>query len=138
MKAAYVDTSCLVAIAFDEPERTEVASRLGEHEMLLSSNLLEAEFRAALARESADLDEALFSWITWVLPDRPLSAEITRVLGAAYLRGADLWHLTVVIDIQDARRRSLSTSDGSRMDRPRLARQSRHRDPCNRHHPGYP
>ncbi len=97
MKAAYVDTSCLVAIAFDEPERTEVASRLGEHEMLLSSNLLEAEFRAALARESADLDEALFSWITWVLPDRPLSAEITRVLGAAYLRGADLWHLSVAI-----------------------------------------
>jgi predicted nucleic acid-binding protein len=97
LKAAYVDTSCLVAIAFDEPERTEVASRLGEHEMLLSSNLLEAEFRAALARESADLDEALFSWITWVLPDRPLSAEITRVLGAAYLRGADLWHLSMAI-----------------------------------------
>ena len=97
MKAAYVDTSCLVAIAFDEPERTEVASRLGEHEMLLSSNLLEAEFRAALARESADLDEALFSWITWVLPDRPLSAEITRVLGAADLRGADLWHLSMAI-----------------------------------------
>ena len=63
MKAAYVDTSCLVAIAFDEPERTEVASRLGEHEMLLSSNLLEAEFRAALARESADLDEALCEWL---------------------------------------------------------------------------
>ncbi len=97
MKAAYVDTSCLVAIAFDEPERTEVASRLGEHDMLLSSNLLEAEFRAALARESADLDEALFSWITWVLPDRPLSAEITRVLGTAYLRGADLWHLSTAI-----------------------------------------
>jgi len=97
LKAAYVDTSCLVAIAFDEPERTEVASRLGEHEMLLSSNLLEAEFRAVLARESADLDEALFSWITWVLPDRPLSAEITRVLGAAYLRGADLWHLSMAI-----------------------------------------
>ena len=97
MKAAYVDTSCLVAIAFDEPERTEVASRLAEHDMLLSSNLLEAEFRAALARESVDLDEALFSWITWVLPDRPLSAEITRVLGSAYLRGADLWHLSMAV-----------------------------------------
>ncbi len=97
MKAAYVDTSCLVAIAFDEPERTEVASRLAEHDMLLSSNLLEAEFRAALARESADFDEALFSWITWVLPDRPLSAEISRVLGTAYLRGADLWHVSMAI-----------------------------------------
>ena len=97
MKAAYVDTSCLVAIAFDEPRGAEVASRLGEQDILLSSNLLEAEFRAALARESADLDEALFSWITWVLPDRPLSVEITRVLRTAYLRGADLWHLSTAI-----------------------------------------
>jgi len=97
LKAAYVDTSCLVAIAFDEPRGAEVASRLGEQDILLSSNLLEAEFRAALVRESADLDEALFSWITWVLPDRPLSVEITRVLGAAYLRGANLWHLSTAI-----------------------------------------
>ncbi len=97
MKAGYVDTSCLVAIAFDEPERPDVASRLAEHDILLSSNLLEAEFRAALARESADFDESLFSWITWVLPDRPLSAEITRVLGTAYVRGADLWHLSTAI-----------------------------------------
>ena len=97
MKAAYVDTSCLVAIAFDEPRGAEVASRLGEQDILLSSNLLEAEFRAALARESAELDEALFSWITWVLPDRPLSVEISRVLQAAYLRGADLWHLSTAI-----------------------------------------
>ena len=97
MKAAYVDTSCLVAIAFDEPRGAEVASRLGEQDILLSSNLLEAEFRAALARESADLDEALFSWITWVLPDRPLSVEIGRVLQTAYLRGADLWHLSTAI-----------------------------------------
>jgi len=97
LKAAYVDTSCLVAIAFDEPRGAEVASRLGEQDILLSSNLLEADFRAALARESAQLDEALFSWITWVLPDRPLSVEITRVLQTAYLRGADLWHLSTAI-----------------------------------------
>ncbi len=97
MRAAYVDTSCLVAIAFDEPRGTEVASRLGEQDILLSSNLLEAEFRAALARESAELDEALFSWITWVLPDRPLSVEIRRVLQTAYMRGADLWHLSTAI-----------------------------------------
>ncbi len=97
MKAAYVDTSCLVAIAFDEPRGAEVASRLGEQDILLSSNLLEAEFRAALARESAELDEALFSWITWVLPDRPLSVEIRRVLQTAYMRGADLWHLSTAI-----------------------------------------
>ena len=97
MKAAYVDTSCLVAIAFGESEAAEVASRLREHDVLLSSNLLEAELRATLVREAAEVDEALFSWIKWVLPDRPLSVEIIRVLRAGYLRGADLWHLATAI-----------------------------------------
>jgi len=97
LKAAYVDTSCLVAIAFGESEATEVASRLREHDVLLSSNLLEAELRATLVREAAEVDEALFSWIKWVLPDRPLSVEIIRVLRAGYLCGADLWHLATAM-----------------------------------------
>ena len=97
MKAAYVDTSCLVAIAFGESEAAEVASRLREHDVLLSSNLLEAELRATLVHEAAEVDEALFSWIKWVLPDRPLSVEIIRVLRAGYLRGADLWHLATAM-----------------------------------------
>ena len=97
MKAAYVDTSCLVAIAFGEAEAAQVVSRLREHDVLLSSNLLEAELRATLVREAAEVDEALFSWIKWVLPDRPLSVEIIRVLRAGYLRGADLWHLATAM-----------------------------------------
>ncbi|MCH2471262.1 MAG: PIN domain-containing protein [Gemmatimonadetes bacterium] len=97
MKAAYVDTSCLVAIAFGESEAAQVVSRLREHDVLLSSNLLEAELRATLVREAAEVDEALFSWIKWVLPDRPLSVEIIRVLRAGYLRGADLWHLATAM-----------------------------------------
>ena len=97
MKAAYVDTSCLVAIAFGDSEAAEVASRLREHDVLLSSNLLEAELRATLVREAAEVDEALFSWIKWVLPDRPLSVEVIRVLRAGYLRGADLWHLATAM-----------------------------------------
>ena len=97
MKAAYVDTSCLVAIAFGESEAAQVVSRLREHDVLLSSNLLEAELRATLVREAAEGDEALFSWIKWVLPDRPLSVEIIRVLRAGYLRGADLWHLATAM-----------------------------------------
>ena len=97
MKAAYVDTSCLVAIAFGESEAAQVVSRLREHDVLLSSNLLEAELRATFVREAAEVDEALFSWIKWVLPDRPLSVEIIRVLRAGYLRGADLWHLATAM-----------------------------------------
>jgi predicted nucleic acid-binding protein len=97
LKAAYVDTSCLVAIAFGEPEGAEVASRLREHDVLLSANLLEAEFRATSVREAVEVDEALFSWMKWVLPDRPLSVEIIRVLQTGYVRGADLWHLATAI-----------------------------------------
>ena len=74
-----------------------MVSRLREHDVLLSSNLLEAELRATLVREAAEVDEALFSWIKWVLPDRPLSVEIIRVLRAGYLRGADLWHLATAM-----------------------------------------
>ena len=36
-------------------------------------------------------------WLTWVLPDRPLSREITRVMTAGYVRGADLWHLACAL-----------------------------------------
>ena len=66
MKLAYVDSSCLVAIAFDEPQATETSKRLGEFGRLLSSNLLEAELRSALSRERVKQDCApLFSWIGW-------------------------------------------------------------------------
>jgi predicted nucleic acid-binding protein len=95
MKAAYVDSSCLVAIALNEPGSGDLAASLEGFDRLLTSNLLEAEFRSALAREgvAANTGADLLTWITWVLPDRPLHDEITRVLTTANTRGADLWHL---------------------------------------------
>lgn len=51
MKLAYVDTSCLLAIAFAETGSRPLASRLGRFDRLFSSNLLEAKLRAALLRE---------------------------------------------------------------------------------------
>jgi uncharacterized protein with PIN domain len=51
---AYVDTSCLVAIAFDEPEAARTAARLRRFERLFSSNVLEAELRSALRREGVE------------------------------------------------------------------------------------
>ena len=50
MSVAYVDTSVLTAIAFGEPDAAEHARRLDEFARLISSNLLEAELRAAFAR----------------------------------------------------------------------------------------
>jgi hypothetical protein len=64
---------------------------------LLSSNLLEAELRAAFAREGQAGDPATLSSVSWVLPDRPLSAEIQRVQVVGYLRGADTWHLATAL-----------------------------------------
>lgn len=98
MKVGYVDSSCLVAIAFGEAGSGELAAELGSFDLLLSSNLLEAELRSALVRERvAEAPDALLDALGWVLPDRPLSAELVEVLRAGHLRGADLWHLACAL-----------------------------------------
>lgn len=91
--AAYVDTSCLVAVALGEPGYAELGEELECFGELFSSNLLEAELRSVFAREGVVDAEQVLTWLTWVLPDRPLGAEIGRVLDAGYGRGADAWHL---------------------------------------------
>ena len=54
MKLAYVDTSCLVALAFDEPGAAAWSRRLSRYDELVTANLTEAEFRAALRREGVE------------------------------------------------------------------------------------
>ena len=97
MKVAYVDTSCLVAITFGEPGGTGVARRLKAFDELVSANLLEAELRATFVRERIPADSKLPFSISWIIPDRPLTGEIARVLDAGYLRGADCWHLATAL-----------------------------------------
>ena len=97
MSVAYVDTSVLAAIAFDEPGATAHAQRLDEFARLLSSNLLEAELRAAFARENLFFPENAIGGIEWILPNRSLTPEFARVLEAGYLRGADLWHVATAL-----------------------------------------
>jgi predicted nucleic acid-binding protein len=98
MRLAYIDTSCLVAIAFGEAGATKVASRLERMDRLFASNLLEAELRSALAREGLSADPAgLLSAITWVYPNRPLSGEFERVMVEGDAKGADLWHLACAL-----------------------------------------
>ena len=101
MTAAYVDTSCFVTIAFGEKGSRALARRLAEFDVLIAANLLEAEFRGALLREEADPTTTFLDGITWVLPDRPLSSEIGRVLSVGYLRGADLWHVACALYLAD-------------------------------------
>ena len=97
MSAAYVDTSALVSVAFGDPSADEARARLARYSRLLSSNLLEAEPRAAFAREKQEFDADLLSGIEWIVPDRPLGAELTRGLKAGYVRGADLWHIATAL-----------------------------------------
>ncbi len=98
MNVAYVDTSCLVAIAFDEPGGREMTKRFQGVDRLVASNLVEAEFKASLSRERIDGDgSGLLSWLTWLYPNRPLTPEFDRVLAHGYVRGADLWHLACAI-----------------------------------------
>ena len=78
MSIAYVDTSLLTAIAFDEPGAAAHAQRLDEFARLISSNLLEAELRAAFARENLLFQESAIAGIEWILPDRGLAPEFAR------------------------------------------------------------
>jgi predicted nucleic acid-binding protein len=97
MKVAYVDTSCLVAIAFGESGGTGLTRRLKAFDELVSANLLEAELRAVFVRERIPANSSLPVAISWILPERPLTGEIARVLEAGYLRGADCWHLATAL-----------------------------------------
>lgn len=94
MRLAYVDTSFVLGIAFEEPGTARLISRLRRFDHLFSSNLLEAEFRSALAREGvSESGDAALRHFTWVYPNRPLSPEFERILSTGHVRGADLWHL---------------------------------------------
>lgn len=89
----YVDTSALVSMVLREPEETEIAWLLSQFGRVVASNLLEAELRSVCVREGTALQADLLSEIQWIEPNRALTAEITRVLTAGYVRGADCWHL---------------------------------------------
>ena len=101
MRLAYVDSSCLVAIALVEADHQRVSSWLYSFDHLYSSNLLEAELRSAMARESVESSAAiLLSSIIWVNPERPLTPEYELILTQGYLRGADLWHLACALHLR--------------------------------------
>lgn len=97
MTSAYVDTSSIVAAAFGEKEGIAIARRLGRFDRVFSSPLLEAELFSALIREGREITDRWSASIDFVIVDRPLTDELTRVLGAGYLRGADCWHLATAL-----------------------------------------
>jgi len=98
--AAFVDTSCFVALALRERAGDAVRRRLARFDLLAASPLLEAELRAVVRRERVEADTSFASWlgaVSWVVPDRTLSQEIGTVLSAGCVRGADCWHLATAL-----------------------------------------
>jgi predicted nucleic acid-binding protein len=103
LKTAYVDSSCFVAIALGEPKHEELLLRLSRFDRLISSHLLEAEFRSALAREGVPgRIRNLLAWVTWMYPTRRLSREFDQVFEKGVPKGADLWHLACAIYVRES------------------------------------
>ena len=101
LPTAYVDTSALLTVAFEEPGAAAISQRLTQFPCLVASNLLEAEMRVAFGRLALEFDDGLLSDIEWVFPDRPLTIEMRNTLTVAYLRGADLWHIATALYVKD-------------------------------------
>ena len=103
MSLAYVDSSCFVSIAFDEPGAAQLLARLSRYDKLISSNLLEAEYRASLARENVvGRVRNLLSWVTWVHPKRRLTRELDQILEVCRPpKGSDLWHLACALYLRN-------------------------------------
>lgn len=97
MSIAYVDTSLLISIAFSEPGAESSVRKLKEHDRLVSSILLEAELRATFRRQEIEYRPELTNGITWIHPDRSVSAELAAALEFGYLRGADLLHVATAL-----------------------------------------
>jgi predicted nucleic acid-binding protein len=100
LKAAFIDTSAVAAVLFQEPGFNPIHRCFLSLERLYASGLLEAEIRASAAREgleARDVETAL-SQMNWVFPDRPLSQELDAVIRTGVpLRGADLWHVACAL-----------------------------------------
>ena len=123
MATAYVDTSALIAVAFEEPSGISISRRLDQFEWLVSSNFLEAEMQAAFKRENLAFNRFVLFGIEWLYPDRPLTREFETVLAVGYLRGADLWHVAAALYLAqdptlitfvtlDARQRAMASALG--------------------------
>ena len=97
MRAAYVDTSALAAVVLNETGSASVARPLATFERVLSSNLLEAELRSVFAREGVPFERSVFADVQWILPERPLTLELSVVLASGDLRGTDLWHVATAL-----------------------------------------
>ena len=95
MKAAYLDTSFLIAILFQEASYKKHERRLKSFDTVLCANLLESETLSTVYREGfkSQAVSKIFESFFWIsIPER-LSSSLELVFSKSYLRGADAHHL---------------------------------------------
>ena len=110
MRAAYLDSSFLVAILFDEPGASGLRRTLGRYERVFSSDLLTAETLSTAVRERLEVGAVMTALeaVALVLPHRSLDRGMQEVLAQGYLRGADAWHVACALFLADAARSELA------------------------------
>jgi len=110
LRAAYLDTSFLLAILFDEPGAAGLRRTLGRYERVFSSDLLTAETLSTAVRERLEVGAVMtaLETVALVLPHRSLDREMQEVLAQGYLRGADVWHVACALFLADAARAELA------------------------------
>lgn len=99
MRGAFVDTSVLLAETFAEVPASIPRDALRSIDVVMASRLLEAEFLSACSRERLSPRMDVLDAITWIDSTRSLTAEISRVLAAGYVNGADCWHLATALSV---------------------------------------
>lgn len=123
MKAAYIDTSLIIALKFERLDSALVRA-VGNYD-LFASELLIAEVMAFGKRESIPehlLWEAV-KGLSWVIPEETIAGQLAQVIRCGYARGADLWHLACACYLSpspedlafltlDARQRTLASRLG--------------------------
>ena len=98
MTAAYIDSSVVIATAFNEAGISKLTDSIYNCDSFVSSNLLEAEVRSVFSRQRVPIPESLLHGIAWIFPERPLTQELSTTLEeGGYLRGADLWHVACAL-----------------------------------------
>lgn len=98
MSVAYADASVFASLAFREPDAARIRRRLMGFDRVVTSVFTEAELASALRREDIVLPESPLRGVHLIGAPDPLSQQITEVLDAGYLRGADCWHVAVALD----------------------------------------
>ena len=80
MSIAYIDTSFVIGAAIGDTVALSQSHLLERITRLVSSTFLEAEARSVYARNEVDFPDELLSGISFIMPQRVITKEISEVL----------------------------------------------------------